>query len=62
MLEADAGTTSNNQEMVIGKILVSGGKAVSSLAAGNIKQVDADLKIVADAIYDYLGIQSTPQV
>jgi len=44
------------EEAVIGKVLTSGGKAIASLLAGNVQDVGADLKVLADGIYDYLGL------
>jgi len=44
------------EEAVIGKMLTSGGKAIGSLLTGNIKDVGSDLKVIADGIYDYLGL------
>lgn len=42
---------------VIGKVLNSGGKAVGALGQGDIQTVDESLRLVADSIYDYLGLE-----
>lgn len=55
LLEAnDADNTGTDD--VVGKVTVSLGKAISSFASGDATKVDADLKIIADSIYDYLGL------
>lgn len=54
----DANTTGRDD--VIGKVLSTGGKAVGAYGNGDVKSVDASLKLIADSIYDYLGLaQST---
>ncbi|HKO43354.1 MAG TPA: hypothetical protein VJU84_08690 [Pyrinomonadaceae bacterium] len=56
MLQAQD-TNTTGRDDVIGKLLSTGGKALGSYSAGDIKSVDASLKLIADSIYDYQGQQ-----
>jgi hypothetical protein len=55
MIQAQDTDTTGTDD-IVGKILVTLGKATNSFALGDVTKVNDDLKVVADAIYDYLGI------
>lgn len=57
LLEANDSDNTGTDD-VVGKVTVSLGKAISSFASGDITKVNEYLKVIADAIYDYLGLVS----